>query len=104
MLFANRRTAIKMELVRRILNEDGYRQITRQKAGVGDAVLYCDDGDSVSHVGMIVSRPELARNELGPMKVLSQWGRDGEYVHALEDVHPLLGSPREFWTDRRPTP
>jgi hypothetical protein len=38
------------------------------------------------------------------LMVLSKWGADGEYIHALGDVPALLGVPREFWTDRRPCP
>ena len=39
--------------------------------------------------------------EVSAMKILSQWGEDGEYLHAPGDVPPIFGQPREFWTDRR---
>ena len=97
---ASRRTAIDVTLVPRILDEDDYRPIRWKEAELGDLVLYFDRGGRVSHVGMIASLPAQHDSELSPIRVLSQWGSDGEYLHALTDVPPLFGDPKEVWTDR----
>ena len=104
MAFGSRRTAIDVALAPRILGEDDYRQIGWEEAELGDLVLYFDGADRVSHVGMIASLPAQSDGELSPIRVLSQWGYAGEYVHAAVDVPLLLGDPREVWTDRVPTP
>ena len=102
MVFSTRRTWIEPELVERILEEDGYRQVlAEQDLKIGDLVVYRDSDSLISHIGVIVSlTPHVARGDW-EITVLSQWGADGEYVHDIEDVHTLLGRPTEFWTDRK---
>ena len=107
MVFASRRTAIDIDLVRRILKEDGYRQIASEDMQMGDIVLYADQSQRVSHVGMIASMhvgmiasmPVERQGQLNPVRILSQWGSDGEYFHAPLDVPALYGRPSEYWTD-----
>ncbi len=100
MVFASRRTAIDVALVPRILEEDEYRRIRWEEAELGDLVLYFDRHGNVSHVGMIASPIVEGTNDLRPVRVLSQWGSDGEFVHPLKAVPALLGAPEEVWTDR----
>lgn len=104
MVFANRRTAIDIGLAPRILKEDEYRQIPSEEAQVGDLVLYFNGPNRVAHVGLIASVPPEHDLELNVIRVLSQWGYHGEYLHALNDVPPIFGDPLEFWTDRIPAP
>jgi hypothetical protein len=37
------------------------------------------------------------------LTVLSKWGADGEYVHSSLELPSYLGTPAQFWTDRRGT-
>ena len=103
MVFANRRTWVETDHIRRILEEDGYRPVTLQDAECGDIVLYTDaDADAtVLHVGVIVRHDPSIEDADWKTTVLSQWGRDGEFFHELKDVNTgLLGSPNEVWTER----
>ena len=101
MAFANRRTCIEPEQVPSILQEDGFVEVA-QAAGVvaGDVVVYELDGE-ISHVAVVISNtPDLADGS-SKISVLSQWGFDGEYLHDYRDVHPSLGSPVRFYSERR---
>ena len=101
MVFASRRTWVEPDHLRMILNDDGYRQVSSMSdLKAGDVVVYYDDGGEVSHVGLVVNvKPDLTNGQW-EVTVLSQWGRDGEYFHLVDDVNPLLGRPLEYWTDR----
>ena len=102
MVFANRRTWVDNDdgtTVGVILRDDEYRRIAAQDVELGDVVIYRND-DEVTHVGIVSDVNPLS----GGMTVLSQWGADGEYFHEIGDVHPSLGRPQEYWTERRPVP
>ena len=101
MVFASRRTWVEDYHVEFILREDGYRVVSQlHDVMEGDIVVYRDDEGRVSHVGLVISAvPEVASGRLA-ITVLSQWGADGEYLHDIGDVHPNLGKPSEFWTER----
>lgn len=101
MVFAARRTSIDPEHLGMILEDDEYRQVASEsELEIGDLVVYRGDDNQVSHVG-IISRidPDL-RTGSRRLSVVSQWGRDGEYIHEISDVSHYLGRPAEFWTDR----
>lgn len=101
MVFAARRTVIEDDEVEMILLEDGYRQINNEsELQIGDVVVYRNDHGTISHVGTIACVSSNVREAQWEITVLSQWGADGEYFHLIDDVNPLLGRPREFWTDR----
>ena len=101
MIFASRRTCIDPDKLRMILEEDDYRQIGEEgNVECGDVVVYKGNSGSVTHVGIVVeARPDLFSG-IWKITVLSQWGGDGEYLHLIDEVHPSLGEPSEFWTDR----
>jgi hypothetical protein len=103
MVVASRRTWIDPEHLIRVLNEDGYRKLTRpEETDVGDVVIYQDDSGVPCHVAVVVRKNILL--EGGPkelLTVLSKWGADGEYIHAASSVPALLGKPAAYWTDRR---
>ena len=100
MVFASRRTWVDIEHLETFLTDDGYRRIQDNDLRTGDLVIYRDEFGEPAHVGIVhhVSpyRPDLTRD----VYVLSQWGRDGEYIHRIDDVNHNLGTPTEFWTDR----
>ena len=102
MAFANRRTCIEPEHVRTILREDGYAEITTASDVLpGDLVIYHDEDGDVSHVAVVVSNvPNLADGS-SSIRVLSQWGSNGEYFHDYRDVHDFLGKPVRFYSERR---
>lgn len=101
LVFANRRTVIEDEHIRDILREDGYRQLSQpDEVTEGDVVVYLDRQQVPCHVGLVCRRILDAGTDRTGIKVLSQWGQDGEYLHDAEDVPDLLGKPSEFWTDR----
>jgi hypothetical protein len=107
MVFASRRTCVGIDdlepVLRLILREDGYREVTNPAdLKEGDVVVYKDNNSGeTTHVG-IVSRitPDLL-NASYLIEVTSQWGAHGEYVHKADEVPHFLGQPAEFWTDRR---
>jgi hypothetical protein len=102
MVFASRRTWIEPDYLQMVLDDDEYQRVTSEdNITPGDVVVYKDDSREVTHVGLIADvKPEL-RNGTYKITVLSQWGQHGEYFHRIDDVHPLLGTPSEYWTDRR---
>ena len=101
MVFASRRTCIDPEHLDMILDDDEYRKLTSQaELQIGDLVIYRGDDDQVSHVGIISSIDVDIGTASMRLFVLSQWGKDGEYLHGINDVSPYLGTPTEFWTDR----
>jgi cell wall-associated NlpC family hydrolase len=104
--FASRRTSVDIKHVRMILREDGYRRLANTQAlQVGDIVLYGDGlGGGLAHVGITARIDEDLESAERGIRVLSQWGYDGEYLHWIEDVPLLLGRPVEFWTDRKDPP
>ena len=102
LVFASRRTWVDTEFLGMISQEDGYRVVMRhQDLAPGDILVYRDERGRVVHVGVVLEIvPDLlqARRRL---KVLSKWGRDGEYIHDPEDVPGLLGTPNEFLSERK---
>lgn len=101
MVFATRRTWIEPEHMEMILDDDEYRRVLGEEdLSPGDIVVYRDDQQTVTHVGVVMqvqtNLPQATRDIL----VLSQWGGDGEYFHYVNDVNPRLGNPSEYWTDR----
>ncbi len=87
--------------VRKVLHDDQYRQLPSD-AGLepGDIVLYRRDG-SLTHAAVVIAIPIALHDQV---RVISQWGADGEYVHDVADVTSILGRPSEYWTDRRLLP
>jgi len=101
MAFANRRTCIEPEQVPMILEEDGYIEITQPASVItGDVVLYERDGE-ITHVAIVVTNDPVIADGSSNINVLSQWGFDGEYLHDYRDVHPSLGVPVRFYSERR---
>lgn len=102
MVFANRRTSIDPSQIPLILADDEYYEVEDQaKVAVGDIVIYIRDGSTeIQHIGVVV----LNQLKIGggrDLKVLSQFGRDGEYIHDLLDVPELYGSVVRFYSERR---
>jgi hypothetical protein len=102
--FASRRVEIAPEHIRQFLIEDGYRKIELAKVRVGDAVLYWpDDAPNFAlHIGIVVWVPRSG-DYFGTetIRVLSKFGRCGEYCHAIANVPRGVGKPREYHTQRK---
>jgi len=103
LVVANRRTWVDPDHLIRILRDDGYRQLAGEaEAEIGDIVVYRDERGEVCHAGIVVSKNFLVAGEnRDALRILSQWGADGEYIHDLSRLPALLGVASEFWTDRR---
>ena len=100
LVFASRRTQVAPDHIAMILTDDKYTKLRSvEEVITGDLVLYTKD-DEYSHVAVVVS-PKFGEGGIGnhPL-VVSQWGKDGEYLHLWDRVSPLLGAPTGFWTDR----
>ena len=100
MVFAARRTWVEPEVLPMVLDDDEYHRLSApNQVVVGDVVVYRDAQGDVVHVGLVTGV------NLGPatrqIMVLSQWGADGEYFHRVDDVPSLLGTPAEYWSDRK---
>jgi hypothetical protein len=101
MAFANRRTCIEPDQVPTILEEDGFVEVAQAAAVMtGDLIVYELDGE-ISHVAVVVENKPDLQDGGSTIQVLSQWGFDGEYLHEYRDVHPSLGRPVRFYTERR---
>lgn len=101
--FAARRSAIVDEDdILAILNDDEYRVLPWHPAGweIGDVVIYKDSVGAVKHVGVIARKtPDIASGTI-QVDVLSAWGSNGEYLHPIDRVSPLLGVPAEVRSQR----
>lgn len=101
MVFANRRTCIDPKHLPLILRDDGYRRTTSEELQPGDVVVYRDGVGNTTHVGIVFKIKVNLEDADRRVTILSQWGRAGEYFHAVNDVNELLGTPSEYWTDRQ---
>lgn len=101
MVFASRRAHVDPDHIRRILNDDGYKQINEKSATCGDVVLYSRDGSGIDHVGVIAHVLGDGTTGIRKTLVLSKFGDDGEYLHPLKHVPLAYGNPTEFWSERR---
>lgn len=107
MVFGSRRTAIDLPHFGMITADDGLKLVTTQAdVRVGDVAAYRNPKtDAVVHVGTVITHEVLGGSGEYITKVLSQFGRDGEYVHSanilpkflvLSESNPVL----EFWSER----
>lgn len=102
LIFASRRTWVDTDQLELILNDDDYTKLPSLNNVVeGDVVIYKDNGGQITHVGLVSDvKPNLTDGSR-VITILSQWGRDGEYFHRIDDVNFRLGIPAEAWTDRK---
>ena len=105
MVFAARRTAIEPDSFSLIAGDDGYEPLPEHLAPlIGDVAVYSDDDGAVVHVGVVVARETVVKRlGVGGVTILSQFGKTGEYLHAVDRLPTLLGSTvklRQFWTER----
>ena len=100
LVFASRRTWVDIDHLQTFLEDDGYRQIPDSDLRMGDLVIYRDESGEPTHVGIVAQMSPYTPSHTRDVYVLSQWGRDGEYFHRIDDVNHNLGTPAEFWTDR----
>ena len=103
MIVASQRTWVDPADLIRVLREDGYRKLNGpEESDLGDVVIYHDDSGTPCHVGLVVRKNLLlAGGQEDLLTVLSKWGADGEYIHGASCVPIYLGTPAEYWTDRR---
>ena len=115
MIFASRRTSIDDDendtIIHRILEEDGYRQLSSQvDVAPGDIVLYRLSGSNeIVHMAMVTRRDSLVDTDGqsvakvgGACYALSKWGpQGGEDEHHIErHCWTEHGISKEYWTDR----
>jgi hypothetical protein len=106
MALANRRTAVDIEHLALMLQDDGYRSIPELAAVEGDIVEYRRDGRP-QHVGIVYELRDISlmqNRSLIDIWVLSQWGEDGEYLHKARSVPAMYGAELIFWSERIPEP
>ncbi len=104
MVFANRRTCIVDEReIGKILTDDGYRLVqNRAEVCCGDVIVYRkQEGGEIAHVGVIFVVNHNIKTGDREFVVLSQWGGDGEYIHAEEQVLTQFGDCREYYSERK---
>ena len=63
-------------------------------------MIYRDEDGEAVHVSVVTRVHVDLTNATWEVFAVSQWGADGEYLHRVDDVHPNLGRPKEYWTDR----
>jgi len=102
MVFASRRVWVDTGVISQILKDDEYKRISADEVQVGDIVLYRNwDPTVYSHIGIVIEREKPGSASIEDMIVLSKWGQDGEYLHRLNDVSPMLGQAVEFWSEKK---
>jgi hypothetical protein len=102
LVFASRRTAVDPDQFPRIFTDDKYVKLrTEADAALGDIAVYRDWSGAITHVGVVIDIHMDVSAAVPRFRVLSQWGRDGEYLHDGEDVPVWLGRLTEVWSERR---
>lgn len=104
MVFGNRRTAIEPEHVPMILRDDGYVEVDREEnVTIGDVIVYEDEATGeVLHVGWVVANHlAIEGGSVRKIRILSQFGRDGEYFHDHTDVPSMYGRKFRFYSESR---
>jgi hypothetical protein len=103
MVFGSRRTIIEPEEIPTIFKDDEYYPVAqRGQIRIGDLVVYKKSATAVDidHIGLIVEIvPQLEKAEVR-VRVLSQWGFDGEYLHDEDNVPLMIGKHREYYSER----
>ena len=97
MAFANRRTWIDPYYIVIILKRDGYKRIENSEVQISDVVVYYKNSAAV-HVGLVVGINQIGSSQ--SIRILSQWGADGEYFHKVQNVPESYGYPT-YWSERR---
>jgi hypothetical protein len=98
MLFALRRGFVGDMDISRLLEDDGYRRVSRDEDPVaGDIVIWGSVAD-VEHVGLIVECREATGLDFCVPVVVSKWGSGPEYIHQLGDS-PFEQEP-VYYTER----
>jgi hypothetical protein len=86
LIFASSRTNIDNSIeIRKIIYEDGYKEIKMKETLEGDIVLYIlmEDHD-IFHSGIIV-KAEHKFNNISNIWVLSKWGKYKEVIHEINN-------------------
>jgi hypothetical protein len=104
LVFASRRAAVDPDQLPRIFEDDSYARLSsRGEAAPGDVAVYRDTSGAITHVGIIIAIEKDIRAGILRFQILSQWGRDGEYLHDGEDVPAPLGRLTDVWSERKGT-
>ncbi len=101
--FAARRSAIVDENdVEHILEDDGYRELPWDPNAwlPGDVVIYRNRTNAIVHAGVIARKEVSLDTGNVDVTVLSAWGEEGEYMHPIDEVAPLLGRPTNVYSQR----
>ena len=84
--FGSRRAwIVKRSCVNTIISDDEYKEIPLANAFPGDVLIYYNNGD-LSHSGVVVERQAL-----GILRIVSKWGKAGEFVHSMFDCPAIYG-------------
>lgn len=108
-VFACRRTCIEPEhFLKLIAKDDGYRCLdTAENPMPGDVAVYVGkSSQKVEHIGVIINVVPDIMNARFNLRVLSQFGSDGEYFHKDDDLPDALSVgvgilKLTIWTERQ---
>ena len=101
--FASRRTAVyESDDVQMILDEDGYKRLeNRNDVERGDIVVFRRNKNApISHTGLVIDWTPDLKTSTKKVTILSQWGRNGEYIHDEETALRAFGDVCEFYSER----
>lgn len=96
MVFASRRASIDVDQAMFIYREDGYTTHPTNSAQVGDVAVYRLAGN-ITHVGFVVFVNKYDPNSFPLIRVASQWGHNGEFLHDHDKVPRDYGQLTEVW-------
>jgi hypothetical protein len=79
--FASKRTRIySNQEIRKIIKEDGYKEINLDDVFPGDIILYIVGFGQIDHSGIVLTIDKIGNTKI-PI-ILSKWGNGSEVVHA----------------------
>lgn len=103
MVFAFRRAWVETEHVVSLLEDDEYHEVSRRDSMPGDLIVYYADEhrERVKHVGIIIEKSKDIKIADWAIRVISKWGRMGEYLHCEKDVPILFGTTCVYYSERK---
>jgi hypothetical protein len=84
MTFASRRTGIHdINFLRKILEDDGYIEVSSNEIKEGDVALYYSRSGDIEHSGIVVETPK--HGGIFIPRIYSKWGKGFEVVHSIAE-------------------
>jgi hypothetical protein len=89
--FGSRRSMVEYADIPKVIQDDGFTQVSERDARPGDVVLYVERGGDISHSGFVIGkRPLLTGSTAERPLIWSKWGKGPEMIHSVDQCDFFL--------------